>query len=155
MKHKELLKTHGFIKIGYWKYKPETAFNIESLLNDNSECGIYAFVSNEVVKYIGKTKRTLSKRMDDYKRMRKSGIKGKNIKPKTEEGINEYLKTHKKPILRDVFNHNAIRNLLENNQEVDIYFFKINNEYNLDITEQSYLELFNPIWNKRGKDRKD
>ncbi len=68
----DILESYKFVKVGEWKLNPDIPHSIIPIIVDNypNEKVIYAFVVNNIVKYIGITKSagyTLKQRMNDYK----------------------------------------------------------------------------------------
>lgn len=131
---KELEKI-GFVEVGEWMLNGDNIdFNIVA---DNSVEILYSFVKiknekKEVI-YIGKTIRTISNRLNGYK------------KPSISQNTN--IRLNKK-----------IYELLTNNNSVKIYFFNCNDKltyknYQINLSaglEDILIKMFNPEFNLHG-----
>lgn len=127
----------GFIKTGFWSLNHQKDIFCTFLGNQSAKNLLYCFVSQQKIKYIGKTIKTLSERMYGYQR---PGIsQSTNIKVQKE-----------------------IISLLKENKEVEI-FILINDtklkygNFNINIAaglEDTLIEQLAPPWNKIGKSKK-
>lgn len=86
----EKFKEIGFKPVGSWKVTPNgLTFDIEKEYESKKEV-VYAFISDEIVHYVGKTDTTLKNRMTSYKNGKegnKSGSTNKEIYNKIFEKI--------------------------------------------------------------------
>ena len=108
------LLSYGFKPVGDWKkskkHKNKVKYTINKLQNERV---IYAFVVNNDVKYIGKTDRTLTKRMKSYQNANKEPPPKKESTNKKIIGlINNNLNSKKlvkifafKPSTQKVYRH--------------------------------------------------
>jgi len=133
---KELIEL-GFEKIGKWSYK-NNLFKFE--LNNNyinKKNILYSFVIENKIKYIGKSIKTISQRLNGYK--------NPNISQRTNFRLN-----------------NLIIEKLKTGKEVEIFLFVDNvnlsyrgNKINLSAgLEDNLIAEFLPEWNYLGKSRK-
>ena len=126
----------GFEKVGKWSFKNEL-FKFE--LNDNytNRNILYSFVIEDEIKYIGKSIKTISQRLNGYK--------NPNITQRTNFRLN-----------------NLIIEKLKEGKEVEIYLFVDNAELNyrgknINLSaglEDNLIAEYLPEWNSLGKNRK-
>ncbi len=123
----------GFINVGHWKLT-NNILKYHLISHHTTKNVLYSFVSNGIIKYIGKTTMELSKRMYGYQ----------NPGPSQSTNIRVNFK---------------IKELLENEKHVDIFIltdngllkfgdFKINLAAGL---EDTLIFEINPGWNFSGK----
>jgi hypothetical protein len=129
---KELLNI-GFIKIGQWVLS-DGVIKVDITSNSKEKNLLYCFVLDNKIKYIGKTTRTISERLNGYL--------NPNESQRTNVRINQ--KIHK---------------VLKKGVNIDIYIFSHNGllkygnfEINLAAgLEDSLIKELQPKWNKNGK----
>lgn len=131
------LKAIGFTRVGRWILagQNDIDFFVYKREHKNSRNVLYAFVVDGHLKYVGKTIRILAARMRNYR------------KPGTRQ------LTSKK-------NHEFIRNCLQNNHVVEIYFLPDNGLLNyggfhLNLAaglEDDLIRKLNPPWNGGKKE---
>jgi hypothetical protein len=139
----------GFEIVGNWEISKKDTSRIAHTISSHSDLTdlIYAFVSDNQVKYIGMTDSTLKKRMDLYKSGKENGTAGS---------------TNKKV-------HTEILRLLKNQKKVDIYVlsnvalptykgFRVSIAFGIELSliehfENSTKEI-GGLWNKRGTTQK-
>jgi hypothetical protein len=129
----------GFLEVGTWMKSKKNEGRIEFQINQNMDNQdlLYAFESDNIVYYIGKTDKSLKERMNNYK----SG------KLETAGSTNKYV-------------HDKILDLLGKNRKVNIYILidNINMDYKgIKISLASGIELnlirsfdTEKLWNSRG-----
>jgi hypothetical protein len=126
----------GFKKVGKWSFENDL-FNFE--LNDTyvNKNILYSFVIKNEIKYIGKSIKTISQRLNGYRKP--------NISQRTNFRLN-----------------NLIIEKLKTGQEVEIYLFLDNAElsyrgHKINLSaglEDNLIAEFLPEWNYLGKSRK-
>ena len=126
----------GFEKVGKWSFKNEL-FKFE--LNDNytNRNILYSFVIENEIKYIGKSIKTISQRLNGYK--------NPNITQRTNFRLN-----------------NLIIEKLKEGKEVEIFLFVDNAKLNykgknINLSaglEDNLIAEYLPEWNSLGKNRK-
>ncbi|MCU4487747.1 hypothetical protein C5B41_03230 [Acinetobacter ursingii] len=127
----------GFIKTGFWTLHHQEDIRCTLIENQSAKNLLYCFVSQQEIKYIGKTIKTLSQRMYGYQR---PGIsQSTNINVKKE--IISLLKEHKEV---EIF-------ILINDTKLKYGNFNINIAAGL---EDTLIEQLSPPWNKVGKSKK-
>ena len=125
----------GFINVGHWTLKNES-INYQLISHQKNKNVLYCFVSNGIIKYIGKTTMELLKRMYGYQNP--GPTQTTNIRVNAE--IKELLK-NKNPI--DIF-------IL-----ADIGLFKYG-DFKINLAaglEDTLIYEINPDWNYSGKNR--
>ena len=129
---KNKLEAMGFKKYGDWKYEDE---KLSCDLNEDAtaENVIYAFISEEAVLYIGKTVRSLKKRMYGYQNPAKS------------QRTNDRC-------------HDAILESVSAGMTIEIHAFKDNGlltygGFHVNLAaglEDDLIKKLKPTWNLRG-----
>lgn len=128
-----LLQEIGFEEVGYWfLHGDEMEFRLEK--HEEGQDILYAFVAKDNVKYIGKTVKTLTDRMNRYKH------------PGRQQATN-------------VKNNKEIRKLLEQGIAVKIFALLPNQEtlyrgLPIDLVtglESKLISVLNPPWNGKPK----
>lgn len=123
----------GFKKIGVWKLVNDNLdYYLES--NKNHKNVLYSFVSNNIVKYIGKTVKPISQRLYGYKNPSES--------QRTNFGVNKYL-----------------IELLNKGENIDILIFIDNaqlkyHNYKINLAaglEDILISEIQPDWNYNAK----
>lgn len=66
----EVLLSAGFQLVGEWKHDPETAIKLDAAAP--AEPGVYAFVVDDVIAYVGLANNSLRTRFDQYRRGHKA-----------------------------------------------------------------------------------
>jgi len=127
----------GFIKVGVWSlYNSHIQFSLTSHVSEKGV--LYSFVSNNEIKYIGKTTQTLSNRMKGYQ------------KPGSTLRTNIRVK-------------DKITNLLGHGLPLEIYIlpddglFKFG-DFKLSVAaglEDTLINEFNPEWNITGRKKEN
>lgn len=123
----------GFISIGHW-YTDDSGVKFKLSSHHSTKNVLYTFISNGVVKYIGKTSRQLNQRMSGYQ----------NPAPTQTTNIRV---------------NNKINTLLRNNDRIDIFILVDNGllkygNFNINLAaglEDSLIQEINPGWNITGK----
>ena len=126
----------GFKKVGKWSFE-NSSFQYELNENYTTKNILYAFVIDNEIKYIGKSIKTISQRLNGYRRP--------NISQRTNFRLN-----------------NLIIEKLREEKEVEIYLFEDNAELNykgkkINLSaglEDNLIAEFLPEWNYLGKNRK-
>jgi len=130
---KELLIDNGFMLAGTWSLKNNSI--IVSLTQHEYEKNIlYSFVCDGIIKYIGKTTKTLHQRMYQYQNPGES--------QKTNHRVNALLlDSLKKGTKIEIF-------VLQDTQHFKHGIFDVNLAAGL---EDNFIHVINPEWNKSGK----
>jgi len=123
----------GFEKVGKWSFKNEL-FKFELNNNHTNRNILYSFVIENEIKYIGKSIKTISQRLNGYK--------NPNITQRTNFRLN-----------------NLIIEKLKEGKEVEIYLFVDNAELNyrgnnINLSaglEDNLIAEYLPEWNSLGK----
>lgn len=127
------LKDIGFIQVGQWKID-EGIIKYDINSHHNAKNILYCFISNGIIKYIGKTKGTLIKRLRGYQ--------NPVVSQTTNIRVNELIKN-------SIENNNSIDILiLVDNSLLNYGNFKINLAAGL---EDTLIYEINPDWNLSGK----
>ncbi|HMR81585.1 MAG TPA: GIY-YIG nuclease family protein [Niabella sp.] len=123
----------GFISVGHWMLNNDTIkYNLTS--HHTTSNVLYSFISNGEIRYIGKTKMQLSQRMYGYQ----------NPGPSQTTNIRV---------------NKAIKNLLVENQPVDIFILTDNGllkygDFRINLAaglEDTLIYKINPDWNLSGR----
>lgn len=129
----ELFKL-GFRHVGdFFVEGSELRFFLNDYMNDK---GIYVFVVDQTVKYVGVTKNTLYARMNGYKNPGSSQETNKRIKPKIVEASKVQIYFLPESKIAD-FVTIIRRNEIERELPTDIATF-----------ERFLISLFKPKWNR-------
>ncbi|CAH8282115.1 hypothetical protein EV196_11084 [Mariniflexile fucanivorans] len=126
----------GFKKVGKWSFE-NNLFQFELNANYTTKNILYSFVIEYEIKYIGKSVKTISQRLNGYRRP--------NISQRTNFRLN-----------------NLIIEKLRGGKEVEIYLFEDNAELNykekkINLSaglEDNLIAEFLPEWNYLGKNGK-
>jgi hypothetical protein len=126
----------GFKKVGKWSFE-NSSFQYELHENYTTKNILYSFVIENEIKYIGKSIKTISQRLNGYRRP--------NISQRTNFRLN-----------------NLIIEKLREGKEVEIYLFEDNAELNykgkkINLSaglEDNLIAEFLPEWNYLGKNGK-
>ncbi len=118
----------GFAEMGHWFSSKTYNSEIDYHVKDSKEkILIYAFTSENEVKYIGKTEITLDKRMYDYRSVANKKHEGDMVK--------------------------RIKKQLKEGEGVKIFMlpFPPDSDISLNEKEKSLTKKFDPPWNKQNR----
>jgi hypothetical protein len=127
----EVLIQGGFLLLGEWTLDPESALKLDARAPNTP--GVYAFVVDNVVVYVGLTLTGLKTRLDQYRR----GHKGQKTSSRINERISQTLLEGKKvKVLVATPEPSEWKNNLPVNTAAAL--------------EAGLIEMIRPAWNIRG-----
>lgn len=125
-----VLTEAGFELIGEWTQDPESLLRLDA--NAPSSPGVYAFVVDDIVVYVGLTLSGLKTRFDQYRR----GHKGQRTSSRINGRIAETLRAGKK-----------VKVLVATPEPSEWQHLPVNNAAGLEV---GLIEMIRPSWNIRG-----
>jgi hypothetical protein len=126
----DILLTAGFQFIGEWTEDPLSALKLDAVAP--LEAGVYAFVVDDLVAYIGITNNTLRTRFDQYRR----GHEGQRTNARVKKLILEALAQGKR-----------VKVLVAIPQPLEWHGLPVNTAAGL---EAGLIQMLRPIWNITG-----
>ncbi len=126
----KVLTDSGFQFIGEWTQDPESLIRLDA--RAPSSAGVYAFIVDDVVVYVGLTLSGLKTRFDQYRR----GHKGQRTSSRINGQINETLRAGKK-----------VKVLVATPEPSEWQELPVNTAAGL---EAGLIEMIRPAWNIRG-----
>jgi hypothetical protein len=125
-----ILTEAGFVNIGEWTQDPESLLRLDA--KAPSSPGVYAFVVDEIVVYVGLTLNGLKTRFDQYRR----GHKGQRTSSRINGRIAETLRAGKK-----------VKVLVATPEPSEWQELPVNTAAGLEV---GLIEMIRPSWNIRG-----
>jgi hypothetical protein len=125
-----VLKDAGFQLLGEWTHDPESLLRLDA--DAPNEPGVYAFVVDDIVVYVGLTLSGLKTRLDQYRR----GHKGQKTSSRINGRISETLRGGKK-----------VKVLVATPEPSEWQELPVNTAAGL---EAGLIEMIRPSWNIRG-----
>ena len=126
----KVLTDAGFQLLGEWTHDPESLLRLDA--KAPAVPGVYAFVVDDVVVYVGLTLSGLKTRLDQYRR----GHKGQRTSSRINERISQTLREGKK-----------VRVLVATPEPSEWQELPVNTAAGL---EAGLIEMIRPSWNIRG-----
>lgn len=126
----KVLTDAGFQLIGEWTQDPESLIQLDA--NAPALPGVYAFIVDDVVVYVGLTLSGLKTRFDQYRR----GHKGQRTSSRINGRISETLSAGKK-----------VKVLVATPEQSEWQELPVNTAAGLEV---GLIEMIRPSWNIRG-----
>jgi len=126
----KVLMDAGFQFIGEWTQDPESLIRLDA--NAPTVPGVYAFIVDDVVVYVGLTLNGLKTRFDQYRR----GHKGQKTSSRIKKRISETLRAGKN-----------VKVLVATPESFEWQELPVNTAAGLEV---GLIEMIRPSWNIRG-----